>query len=227
MHIDKLLSGESKNVEYKVSRPEKSIKYMKTVVAFANGAGGYLIFGIEDITKEIVGISEDIIFQEMDALANAISDSCEPIIIPDIYPQTINGKTVIVVAVTAGKQRPYYIKADGVTDGVYIRVSGTSRKADTAISRELYYESEGRSYDLVIRPDLNITEEEIGKLCDDMKEIALANCKNDVQRQAVKGVTKNILLNWGILAETEDGSIHPTNAYIFLTGQEDFLSKSL
>lgn len=40
MNIERLLSGESKNVEYKVSRPEKSIRYMKSVVAFANTSGG-------------------------------------------------------------------------------------------------------------------------------------------------------------------------------------------
>ena len=75
MNIKALLSGESKNVEYKVSRPEKSIKYMKTVIAFSNGTGGYLVFGIEDKTLEVVGIPEDIVFQEMDAITNAISDS--------------------------------------------------------------------------------------------------------------------------------------------------------
>lgn len=38
-------------------------------------------------------------------------------------------------------------------------------------------------------------------------------------------MTKNRLLTWGILAEDEDGTIYPTNAYIFLTGQDVFLSK--
>lgn len=225
MNIEKLLSGESKNVEYKESRPEKSIKYMKTVIAFANTAGGYLVFGIEDKTQKIVGIPKDIVFQEMDAITNAISDSCEPIIIPDVYPQTVDGKTVIVVAVSAGKQRPYYIKSDGPTEGVYMRVSGTSRKADRIMTREMYYESEGRSYDSLIRTDLNISDEEIAQLCADMKAVAIANCKNDIQKQSVKNVTKNVLLNWNILAESVDGNIHPTNAYVFLTGQDAFLSK--
>lgn len=225
MTIEEILAGESRNVEFKVSRPEKSMKYMKSIVAFANGRGGRVVFGIDDDTRAIVGISEDIVFREMDAIANAISDSCEPVIIPDIYLQTIADKTIIVVEISAGKQKPYYIKSDGITDGVYIRVSGTSRKADRAMTQEMYYESEGRSYDTVIRKDLNISEKEIQKLCTDMKEVAVANCKNDVQRQSVKNVTKNILLNWGILAEDENGSIHPTNAYVFLTGQDAFLSK--
>ncbi len=49
-----LFSGESRNVEYKVSVPEKSEKYLKTVVAFANGRGGRIVFGIDDKTVEIL-----------------------------------------------------------------------------------------------------------------------------------------------------------------------------
>ena len=56
MAEDTLFSGESKNVEYKVTVPEKSEKYMKTVVAFANGRGGRIVFGIDDKTLEIVGM---------------------------------------------------------------------------------------------------------------------------------------------------------------------------
>ena len=44
MTIEEILAGESKNVEFKESLPEKSIKYMKSVVAFANGTGGKIIF---------------------------------------------------------------------------------------------------------------------------------------------------------------------------------------
>lgn len=79
---------------------------MKTVVAFANGKGGQIIFGIDDKTREVVGIPEDKVFQEMDAITNAISDSCEPTIIPDVYLQNINDKPVIVVEIRAGRQKP-------------------------------------------------------------------------------------------------------------------------
>ena len=40
MKDEELLSGENLNIEYKRELPEKSIKYVKTVVAFANGNGG-------------------------------------------------------------------------------------------------------------------------------------------------------------------------------------------
>lgn len=35
-----MLLGESKNIEYKRMLPDKSEKYMKTIVAFANTQGG-------------------------------------------------------------------------------------------------------------------------------------------------------------------------------------------
>lgn len=76
---------------------------MKTIVAFANTQGGKLIVGVDDRTHEIVGVENEILFQVMDGIANAVSDSCMPQIIPDIELQTVEGKTVIVVSVEAGK----------------------------------------------------------------------------------------------------------------------------
>ena len=51
MKENMLFSGESKNIEYKVTVPDKSEKYMKTVVAFANGKGGKIVFGVDDNQK--------------------------------------------------------------------------------------------------------------------------------------------------------------------------------
>ena len=59
MAEDTLFSGESKNVEYKVTVPEKSEKYMKTVVAFANTQGGRLVIGVDDKTHQVVGVDND------------------------------------------------------------------------------------------------------------------------------------------------------------------------
>ena len=219
MTIEEILAVESMNVDFKVQRPDKSMKYMKTVVAFANGKGGRIIFGIDDKTREVVGIPEDKVFREIDAITNAISDSCEPTIIPDVYLQNINDKPVIVAEIRTGRRKPYYIKAEGLENGVYIRVSGTTRPADRDMSRELYYECDARSFDSIIRRDIEVTDEDIKSLCEQMKEVAIANCKSNLQRSEVKDVTKNILLSWGILKKDENEKIYPTNAYIYLTGQ--------
>ena len=63
---DTMFSGESKNIEYKVSLPDKSEKYMKTIVAFANTQGGKLIVGVDDKTHQIVGVENDVLFQLME-----------------------------------------------------------------------------------------------------------------------------------------------------------------
>ena len=80
MTIEEILAGESKNVEFKVQRPKDSFKYMKTVVAFANGEGGRIIFGVDDKTRAVVGIPKEQVFSEIDAITTAISDCCEPVI---------------------------------------------------------------------------------------------------------------------------------------------------
>lgn len=94
MTIEEILAGESKNIEFKEKLPDKSIGYMKSVTASANSNGGRIIFGITDKTRAIVGLNNDDVFIIMDAIANAVSDSCEPAIIPDITLQTIENTCV-------------------------------------------------------------------------------------------------------------------------------------
>ena len=88
-----------------------------------------------------------------------------------------------------------------------------------------YFEDENRSYDCVIRREMTVTEEEIQELCRKMKQVAIANAKTEAQKAAVRDLTKNRLLSWGLLAEDEDGCIHPTNGYVFLQGKDEFLSQ--
>ena len=217
MNIEEILAGESKNVEFKENIPEKSIKYMKSVVAFANGSGGKIIFGIVDKTKEVIGFNKEDVFKKMDAIANAVSDSCEPAIIPDITLQTIEGKTVIVVDVPEGRQRPYYIKSLGREVGVYVRVAGTTRPADEYMIKELLFEGSNRYYDQALCTGLNITDEDIDDLCKSMKEQAVKNAHNEEQKAAVKDVGRQQLRSWGVLIE-RDGKDYPSNAFAILTG---------
>jgi len=221
MEEDILFSGESVNVECKVTVPSNSEKYMKTVVAFANGRGGRIIFGVDDKTLKVVGMDTDNIFQTIDAITNAISDCCEPKIIPDVILRTVEDKTVIVVEIAPGKMRPYYIKSKGMVSGTYIRSAGTSRPVDDYLLKELILEGQNRYYDCEICEDLTVTLEDIERLCAEMKDTAIRNTLTEGEKLKVKDVTQNVLLSWGVLAE-KDGAIVPTNAYALLTGQARF-----
>ncbi len=219
MLLEEIKNGENKEIEYKRELPKHSDKYMKSVIAFANSYGGKIIFGVEDKTREIVGVEEEKAFQIMDSIANAISDSCEPAIIPDITLQTVENKKLIVVEIAASTQRPYYIKALGRENGVYIRVSGTTRHADETRLKELMFEGANKSYDQAICLGFEITDKDIVDLCDSLYETAVNNCYSEETKQEIKKPTRNNLLSWGIIAE-KDGKTYPTNSFALLTGNE-------
>lgn len=86
---EEIFAGETDHVEFKIDIPPKSEKYMKTVVAFANGKGGKLVFRVENNTWNVIGFSKDEVLPKMDAITSAIYDSCEPKIIPSVALSTI------------------------------------------------------------------------------------------------------------------------------------------
>lgn len=216
--MEEILAGESKNIEFKEDLPEKSIKYMKSVIAFANGIGGKIVFGIADKTGEVLGFDRQDVFKKMDAIANAVSDSCEPAIIPDITAQTIDGQTVIVVEIAEGRQRPYYLKALGRESGVYVRVAGTTRLADEYMIKELLFEGSNRHFDQMLCTGSKVTDEEIDNLCKSMKEQAIKNAHSEEQKASIKDVGRQQLRSWGVLIE-RDGKDYPSNAFAILTGR--------
>ena len=219
MLLEEIKNGENKEIEYKRELPKHSEKYMKSVVAFANSYGGKLIIGVDDKTREIVGVDEEKAFMLMDSIANAISDSCVPAIIPDITLQTIEDKKVIVVEVLASPQRPYYIKSLGKEDGVYIRVAGTTRPADETRLKELMFEGANKSFDQAICLGFEITDKDVTDLCDNLYNIAVNNCYTEEAKREIKKPTKNNLISWGIIVE-KDGKVYPTNSFALLTGNE-------
>lgn len=223
MLIDEIKNGESKTLEFKLLRPHDNLKWLKTVVAFANGQGGKIIFGIDDKTKEVIGVLDTIIFQEMDAICTAISDGITPTIIPDVYMQSIDNKTVIVVEVEQGKQRPYYLTRKGITEGVYIRVGATSRPSSRDITTQMYYDDSKESYDALCCKDVYLSQDDINALCTTLKEVAIQKAPDEM-KPYVKTISKNVLENWNIICRDENGIYHPTNAYVFLLGKDSYFS---
>ena len=114
MTAEEIFAGESENIEFKSEIPAKSEKYMKTVVAFANGKGGKLVFGVENGTWAVTGFSKEEVFQKMDAITNSIFDSCEPVSYTHLYSRTDAlhypaGKTVCQHSEAARVARALYV----------------------------------------------------------------------------------------------------------------------
>lgn len=152
-------------------------------------------------------------------MTNAISDSCEPQIIPDIEPQTVDGKTAIVITVEAGKNRPYYIKSKGKEKGTYIRVAGTSRLACSEKISELEMEGARISWDELTCVGYEVTEEATQALC---KDIETFRKKAGLSAHSVR---KEQLFNWKILKKRES-NVFASNAYVLLTSDYFQFSKT-
>ena len=216
MLADEIKNGESTNMEFKVEIPQKSEKYIKTVVAFANTSGGKIIIGVDDSTHEIVGVDRNAVFKLMDSITNTISDMCCPQIFPNIGFDTIEGKCVIVIEIYPGANRPYYIKKLGKENGIFIRVAGTSRPADEAIAKDLELQGLNKSFDEIICVEEKYDEQLALKLCTDIKRYMTEAAASESDRKRVKDVTVQNLVNWDVLKEIE-GVLFPTNAFIILT----------
>ena len=63
-------------------------KWLKSIIAFANGAGGELILGVDDKSRDTVGIENP--FELEEKISNTIHDNIRPSIL--LYIQTINLK---------------------------------------------------------------------------------------------------------------------------------------
>ncbi|MDO4272876.1 MAG: ATP-binding protein [Eubacteriales bacterium] len=223
MTLHELIKGESKNVEFKVELPMISEKYIKSVIAFANSSGGRLIIGIDDKTRRIVGVDEKSVFRIMDQIANAVSDSIAPQIVPDITFQTIENKCIVIVEIYPGSNRPYYFKSQGKETGTYIRVAGTSRPADTVKIKELEMEGANLSWDELTCVGYQVYEEPVLKLCQDIRRY-MAEAVGAEAAKSIKEVSVQQLLNWKVLKMTE-GELLATNAFVLLTSEYFRFSK--
>ena len=225
MTAEEIFVGETDNVEFKVDIPPKSEKYMKTVVAFANCNGGKLVYGVENNTWKVVGFSKDEVFQKMDAITNAIFDSCEPKITPNVGIQEVEGKAIIVVEIIPGMQRSYYIQSQGIMEGTYIRVAGSTRHAERYRVQELIMEGTNRSFDQ-IEQEGTVSDEEVASFCDKLYAHAIELCSSDEMKAQIHKVGKNQLLSWKLLVE-KDGTCHPTNGYLLLDGSSNEFSEAI
>ena len=217
MTVEDIISGESEYIEFKQEVPKKSEVYMKTVVAFANGSGGKIVFGVEDSTFKVLGINQEDAFSIMDGITSAICDSCSPMIMPIVTLASVEEKVVIVVNIMPGSQRPYYLTAKGKENGTYIRVSGTTRPADSFVLKELEFEGVNRCFDQTYAaPEECVTEDEINRLCDRMYQYAVEHCNSKETSERINRLTGRNLLSWGFLVKRGD-KCYPTNAFLLMT----------
>lgn len=150
--VEILTRPEGKTLEFKrdLTSPDG---VLKTLVAFANTAGGTLLVGVEDRTRNVRGVSDALDVEER--IANIVSDSIAPRLLPEIEILPWRRTHVIAIQVHPSAARPHYFKRDGAESGTYVRVGSTNRRADAEMLQELRRFARGETYDEQPMPELD------------------------------------------------------------------------
>lgn len=210
--IQQIPLGESRILEFKQELPADSSKWIKTIVAYANGAGGRLVIGVDN-QRNVIGISRDTdIFDLKDKIADTISQMCSPQIMFDIYQESVDDKTLVVIEVFPGNDTPYYIKSWGKENGTFIRLNATTRNADITTIDELELRGKRRYYDELPFTELEVTDKDIDILC------------SEFAKRTKHEITAETLVNMHILQKRENTLI-ATKAYAIFLGKYDMFSK--
>ena len=72
---------ENRRLEFKQQLPS-SQDLAKTIIAFANDAGGDLVIGVQDSPRKLVGLPEEELLGIEEQISNVIYEYCYPIIVP-------------------------------------------------------------------------------------------------------------------------------------------------
>ena len=103
---DLCLCGETTKVQFKQAFTSQK-EIAKEMIAFANSKGGAILFGVEDKTGKLVGLSYEQIQQTSRELGNAANEQVRPTIYIETEVVRIEKKHFLVCSVEQGKNKPY------------------------------------------------------------------------------------------------------------------------
>ncbi|MBS3952432.1 MAG: putative DNA binding domain-containing protein [Methylomicrobium sp.] len=208
---DLLAQSEGKTLEFKrdLSSPKP---LLKTLVAFANSAGGRLVVGVSD-DKHIIGVDDPL--SEEERLCNLIADNISPRLVPNIELATVDAKTLLVVEVFPSNSRPHFLRKEGAETGVFVRLGSTNRQADRQLIDELRRGVEGISFDSLPMPQLSLDDLDMKAI---QTSFAGKRTINETALQTLKLITQHqskwVPTHGGILLYGKDRRFHFDDAWI-------------
>ena len=130
-------NGEGYNAEFKVSVPSKVRELSEEVCAFANAAGGILLIGVDD-HNQIKGIQLD--NAKRSAIQNSLGEISPPLRC-EISVVEVDGKTVGVIEVPSGPNKPYVLSG-----AIYVRQGPNTQKLTTAEQMRDFFQQAEKIY---------------------------------------------------------------------------------
>ena len=201
-----LQQPEGRKLEFKATLPTNS-DLAKTIIAFANDAGGELYIGVKDNPRQVIGVDEEELISMEERISNIIHDSCEPVILPEISFLRHDQKHIIKVQIYKGSNPPYHLKNKNVSENTFIRVGSTNRQATSDIIDELERQKRNISFD----SELSYAKEAETLEYSEIKQLFEEKTGEALSIQNLKKLE---------LYQSEQGKNLPTNAFILLSGDE-------
>ena len=107
--LDIVSTGETSKVQFKEDFPHKD-GVAQEIVAMSNSMGGLILFGVKDVTGELIGLSAEQI-EEYDRVISQIADNIKPIVYVSTEVIRVDAegatKNILVVHVQEGINKPY------------------------------------------------------------------------------------------------------------------------
>jgi len=132
-----VLAGESAELEFKRELPREYEELALEAAAFANTNGGRILMGVDD-NGRIVGFSTN---KGKETIANILRDYSEPNLEFSYVEVIVQGNSVVVITIPAGKNKPYVVR----NKGVYVR-SGATKRAATRYELDQMYGQRTRPF---------------------------------------------------------------------------------
>lgn len=203
--------GTKLDFKQKISLDTESSKkeFAKDICAIANSRGGrgYILFGIEDKTKKIIGINQEDFMEEKFQLI--VSTRIDPPVPISADLVKIQNKLVGIITIFNTDQKPHQLRESGA---FYIRRGSTTdlmRKEEIA---SLLQETGLLSYELLPVTNSSIKDLDDSKIVDFLIKSGLP-----------ASISNEILIGTGIAAkEKEYSEIYPTCGGILLFGKKPY-----
>lgn len=144
---------ENESTEFK---REYTSDIKKEVVAFANTKGGYIHIGRDDSGEKYPLAN---VTQTMSQISNSVRDSIDPDVTMFVSYETNDDE--IVMSVSEGTNKPYYLKDKGLKpSGVYVRQGESVAQASFEQIREMIKLTDGDKFETTRSMDQSLTFKE-------------------------------------------------------------------
>ncbi len=186
--IDLIKAGENSTVELKQDSIHQE-SLLQEIVAFANTEGGVIIFGIEDNTDNIIGLTKAQADDIDTKVANITNDLIKPFLQLITKTVVIEEKLLFLIFIPKGTNKPYNTRG-----AIYVRQGSTKRALTDKDEILRLYQSSGNLYaDEMQIENSSISDVNLDKVHDYLNK----------QKKDVENIGERLLVNLGVVKDSK------------------------